>query len=58
MKKFINEILKPTIIFAIYMVAVAFVSNIIGKYIHFDISIITGVLFLVTYPIYIKFIDK
>jgi hypothetical protein len=58
MKKFINEILKPTSIFAVYMVAVAFIANIIGIYFYTDTSIVTGILFLITYPIYIKFIDN
>jgi len=58
LKSFLTEIVKPTSIFAVYMVVVAFIANIIGTYFHTDTSIVTGILFLITYPVYIKFIDN
>jgi hypothetical protein len=58
MKKFLTEIVKPTMIFTVYIIIVAFIANILGTYFHIDTSIMTGILFLVTYPIYIKIIDN
>lgn len=58
MKKFINEILRPILIFTIYIIIVTLLSNMIGIYFDTNASIVAAGVFVVTYPIYYNFINN
>jgi ABC-type nitrate/sulfonate/bicarbonate transport system permease component len=57
MKKFLNEILKPIAIFSLYITIVALLSNIIEVYYNSNISIISAIILILTYPIYLHLIN-
>jgi hypothetical protein len=58
LKNFLMEIVKPILIFTIYIVFVTLLSNTIGIYFNTNASIVAAGVFIVTYPIYYHFINN
>ena len=52
MKNSLIVILKPIVIFSLYITTVALLSNIISSYFNTNISVISAVILILTYPIY------
>jgi hypothetical protein len=57
MKK-LNEILKPLLIFSVYITSIAFLSPIISTWYNGDIMYSSLMLFMITYPIYLYLFYK
>jgi hypothetical protein len=53
----IKEILKPILIFSTYLVIIALLSNTISVYFNTNISIISAIILIITYPVYLYFIN-
>jgi hypothetical protein len=53
----IKEILKPILIFSLYFIMVALLSNTIVIYFNTNISIASLTILILTYPIYLYFIN-
>jgi hypothetical protein len=53
----IKEILKPILIFSTYLVIIALLSKTISVYFNTNISIISAIILIITYPVYLYFIN-
>jgi hypothetical protein len=57
MKDSLIKILKPIAIFSVYISVIALLSNIITIYSNTNISIISAIILILTYPAYLYFIN-
>jgi hypothetical protein len=57
MKRFINNILKPIVIFSVYLTLIVWTSQIISLWCNVDIMLSSLVMLMILYPIYLYFIN-